>query len=100
MFRSLPSFVNPDVHAQEQNTDSEGGNAALGSEKGLSAEKDDEVRVGVGAEETVTSCASLFYYAVCSSSSKVSRRSTNADAPEYLEGQLKDGKPVHAIDMV
>ena len=77
MFRSLPSFVNPAVHVSERNTDGEGGNAALGSEKGSSAEKDDEIRVGVGAEETVVSCASLFYYAIYSGSVKVSRRGTS-----------------------
>ena len=60
MLRSLPSFVNPDIHASERNTDGESRNAALGSEKGSSAEKEDEVRVGVGAE-AVTSCVSLFY---------------------------------------
>ena len=97
MLRSLPSFVNPDVHAQERNTDDEGGNAALGSEKGSSAEKEDEVRVGVGAE-AVTSCVSLFYYApVYVSSFKVSHRNTIEDTPEHLERQPKD---VHAIDMV
>ena len=100
MFRSLPSFVNPDVHASERNTDGEGGNAALGSEKGSNAEKDDEVRVGVSTEETVASCASLSYYAVSSSSSKVSRRITDGATPEHLERQLQDGEPVRAIDMV
>ena len=98
----LPSFVNPDVHASERNADDEGRNAALESEKGSSAEKDDEVRVsvGMGAEETVTSCDSLFYYAVYSSSFEVSRRGTNGDPPEHLEGQLKERKVVHAVDMV
>ena len=61
--------------------------------------EEDEVRVGVGAE-AVTSCASLFYYAVCSSSFEVLHRSTNGDTPEHLEGQAKDGEAVHAIDMV
>ena len=95
----MPSFVNPDVHASERNTDGEGENAALGSESGSSAEKDDEVRVDVGAK-AVTSCVFLFYYAVYPSSFEGLRRSTNGNAPERLEGQLKDGEPVHPIDMV
>ena len=99
-FRSLPSFVNPEVHVQERNTDGEGGSAALESEKGSSAEKEDEVYMSVGAEETVTSCASLFYHAVYSSLVKVSRRSTSGDTPERLESQSDGGEPVHAIDMV
>ena len=100
MFRSLPNFVNLDVHASERNTDGEGGNAALGSEKGSNAEKEAEGHMGVGAKEAMTSCVSLFYYVVYSSSFKVSRRSTNGDTAEHLEGQPKDGEPVHAIDMM
>ena len=49
MIRSLPSFIKPEVHAQERNTNVEGEDTALGSEKGSNAEKDDEVRVGAGA---------------------------------------------------
>ena len=100
MLRSLPSFVNPDVHASERNTEGEGENATLESESGSNAEKEDEVRVGVGGKETVTSCVPLFYYAVYSSSFKISRRTTNGDTPEHLEGQPKDGEPVHTLEMV
>ena len=66
----------------------------------MSAEKEDEVRVGVGAEETVTSCVSLFYYAVYSSSFGVPHRDTDVHTPEYPERRLDDGELAHAIDMV
>ena len=100
MLRSLPSFVNPDVYASERNTNGEGENATLGSESGSSAEKDDEVCMGVGAEETVASCVSLFYYGVYSSSFAVPHRDIDEHTPQHPERRLDDGELAHAIDMV